>query len=54
MGLDKPRLRVEQAEGLRTKASDKELEQRECPALPMPARIQFLFDLFVALNSAIN
>jgi hypothetical protein len=32
----------------------KELEQRECPALPMPARFRFLFKLFVAVNSAKN
>ena len=33
-GWTNPRLRVQQATGLRTKASNNELEQRECPALP--------------------
>jgi len=42
-GLDKPRLRVQQAAGLRTKASNKELEQRECPAFPCPSIGSFYF-----------
>ena len=53
-GWTNPRFRVQQAAGLRTKAFSKELEQRECPVLPTPARIQFLFWLFVAVNSALN
>jgi len=43
--LDKPRFRVQQAAGLRAKALNKELEQRECPALPTPARSKFSFIL---------
>ena len=40
-GWTNPRLRVQQAAGLRTKALKKGLEQRECPALPTPTRFQF-------------
>jgi len=53
-GWTNPRLRVQQAKGLRTKAFNKELEQRECPALLTPTRFQFLFGLFVTVNSAVN
>jgi len=42
-GWTNPRLRVQQAEGLRTKALNKELEQRECPALPTPTQKQFYY-----------
>jgi hypothetical protein len=48
-----PRLRVQQAAGLRTKASNKELEQRECPALTTPSLFQFSY-LFAAVKSALN
>jgi len=37
-GWTNPHFRVQQATGLRTKVSNKELEQRECPALPTPTR----------------
>jgi hypothetical protein len=49
-GWTNPRLRVQQAAGLCTKAFSKELEQRECPTLTTPARFQFLFRLFVAVK----
>jgi hypothetical protein len=35
-GWTNPRFRIQQAAGLRTKALSKELEQRECHALPTP------------------
>jgi len=53
-GWANPRFRVQQAAGLRTKALNKELEQRECPALPTHARFQFLFRSFVAVKSVLN
>jgi len=49
-GWTNPHFRIQQAAGLRTKVSNKELEQRECPALPTPARFQFLFMSFIAVN----
>ena len=45
-GWTNPRLRVQQAAGLRTKASNKELEQRECPALSPPTPLVSIFYSF--------
>jgi hypothetical protein len=47
-GWTNPRLRVQQAAGLRTKVSSKESEQTECPALLPPAqKLVFIFGFYI-------